>query len=89
MATIVEAVAKAFEVPAKKVRHGHGGEARRVVAWLGRWEGWAQLRSIAASLRLASCGRASDLIHECEMDLRGNPELKAKVDRAYEALAAT
>ena len=88
MATIVEAVAKAFRVPAKKVRHGHGGEARRVAAWLGRWEGWAQLRSIAASLRLASCGRASDLIHECEMDLRGNPELQTKVDRAYAILAA-
>ena len=89
MATIVEAVAKAFRVPAKKVRHGHGGDARKVAAWLGLWEGWAELRSIAASLRLASCGRASDLIRECETDLRGNPELHAKVDRVYAILATT
>jgi hypothetical protein len=81
-------VAKAFRVPAEKISHGHGGEARRVVAWLGRWEGWAQLRSIAASLRLASCGRASDLIHECEVDLRGNPDLQGILDRTYAILAA-
>jgi hypothetical protein len=88
MATIVEAVAKAFRVPVDKIRHGHGGEARRVAAWLGRWEGWECLRSIAAGLRLASSGRASDLIDECEIDLRGNPELQAKVDRVYATLAA-
>jgi hypothetical protein len=59
-----------------------------VAAWLGRWEGWARLRSIAASLRLDSCGRASDLIRECEASLRGNPTLQANVDRVYEILAA-
>jgi REP element-mobilizing transposase RayT len=89
MATIIDAVAKASEVTADEIRHGHGGAARMVTAWLGRWQGWARLRSIAASLRLDSCGRASDLIDECELSLRGNADLQGIVDRAYAILAAS
>jgi len=88
MATIINAVASVFSTKPDDIRHGHGGEARMVAAWLGRWEGWALLRSIAASLRLASSGRASNLIHECESRMRGNVELQERVDKAYAVLAA-
>jgi REP element-mobilizing transposase RayT len=88
MAAIIDAVAKVFSISADEIRYRHGGSPRMVAAWLGRWEGWARLRSIAASLRLDSCGRASDLIRECEASLRGNPTLQANVDRVYEILAA-
>ncbi len=83
MTTIIDAVAGAFSITADTIRHSHGGAARMVTAWLGRWEGWARLRSIAASLRLDSTGRASDLIRECESRLRGNDELHALVDKAF------
>lgn len=71
MATIIDAVAGAFGMHAGEIRHGHGGLARQVAAWLGWWEGLARLRSIAASLRIRSSGRASDLIKECESELKG------------------
>ncbi|HVT04922.1 MAG TPA: hypothetical protein VHL58_16275 [Thermoanaerobaculia bacterium] len=57
-------MAKAFGMTAETIRQGHGGLARMVTAWLGWWEGLAKLRSIAASLRLNSCGRVSDLVTE-------------------------
>ncbi|MCU1350689.1 MAG: hypothetical protein JWO56_3719, partial [Acidobacteria bacterium] len=88
MADIIVAVAKSFSMSADTIRHGHGGLARMVTAWLGRWEGLARLRSIAACLRLDSCGRVSDLIRECEQRLQRNPDLQAFVDRAYATLAA-
>jgi putative transposase len=87
MDTIINAVATAFATNADDIRYGHGGEARMVTAWLGRWEGWALLRSIAASLRLDSSGRASDLIRECESRLRGNVALQGLVDKAFAILA--
>src|SRR5260221_2993059 len=88
MATIIDAVARAFSISADEIRHRHGGSARMVTAWLGRWEGSDRLRSIAASLRLNSSGRAGDLIRECEARLRGNPTLQGYVDQAYANLAA-
>ena len=54
----------------------------RVTAWLAWWEGLARLRSIAASLRLASCGRVSDLVRTCERALFRNRDLQSVVDRA-------
>jgi len=57
-ARIVHAVAKAFQMPAAAIRHGHGGLARtgpRRGSAGGK--GWRDFISIAASLRLASCGR--------------------------------
>jgi len=88
MATIVAAVAKAFSMKADAIRHGHGGLARMVTAWLGWWEGLARLRAIAASLRLDSCGRVSNLIRDCEQSLHHNPDLQSLVDQAFAALNA-
>ena len=69
------------------IRSTHGNAARRIAAWLGWYEGLQRLRSIAAGLRLGSSGRVSDLVHQCERMLDCNPELQAKVDMAYAALA--
>lgn len=66
MATIVSAVARACSIDESVVRDGHGGMPRNVVTWLGCYEGLLRRRAIAAGLRLASSGRASDLIRLCD-----------------------
>lgn len=86
MATIVEAVAHAFAVPVRAVRHGRGGAARLLTAWLGWYEGLHRLRSIAAGLRLASSGRVSDLVRIADEALRGDPALQRRLELAYAAL---
>ena len=88
MHRIVHAVARAFGMPIEAIRHGHGGLARMVTAWLGWWEGLARLSSIAASLRLASCGRVSDLVSDCERALFRNRDLQSIVDTAFAELRA-
>ena len=87
MAVIVAAVARAFGVTPAWIQTTRGNAARRVAAWLGWYEGLQRLRSIAAGLRLRSSGRVSDLVRQCERMLDRNPELQAKVDLAYAALA--
>jgi len=87
MADIVAAVAKAFGVKRSWIRSSHGTEARLVTAWLGWYEGLQRLRSIAASLRLQSSGRVSDLVRQCERMLLRNPELQLRVENAFAALA--
>jgi len=87
MAAIVAAVARAFGVTPAWIQTTRGNAARRVAAWLGWYEGLQRLRSIAAGLRLRSSGRVSDLVRQCERMLHRNPELQAKVDLAYAALA--
>ncbi len=86
MAKIVEAVAAAFRIPARDIRESHGGAARMLAAWLGWYEGLHRLRSIAASLRLRSSGRVSDLVAEAEEALRGDHELRRLVDVACATL---
>jgi hypothetical protein len=86
MTKVVEAVGEAFGIAAADLRAARGGSARMIVAWLGWYEGWQPLRSIAAALRLASCGRVSDLIRRGEEMLRNNPSMQARVDRALEIL---
>jgi len=87
MASIVASVAKAFGVSESWIRSSHGTEARLVTAWIGWYEGLHRLRSIAASLRLSSSGRVSDLIRQCERMLRVHPEMQRRVDDAFAALA--
>ncbi|MEO8217843.1 MAG: transposase [Acidobacteriota bacterium] len=86
MAAIIKAVAGAFGVTEQQVRRGHGGPARRMAAWIGWYEGLARLRSIAAALRIASSGRASDLVAECERMLYRNGPMQQKADLALAAL---
>jgi len=87
MASIVASVAKAFGVSQSWIRSSHGTEARLVTAWIGWYEGLHRLRSIAASLRLSSSGRVSDLIRQCERMLRVHPQMQRRVDDAFAALA--
>jgi hypothetical protein len=87
MAAIIGAVGKAFRVTEAWIRSTHGNAARRIAAWLGWCEGLQRLRSIAAALRLASSGRVSDLVRQCEWMLHRSPTLQAKVDLALAALA--
>ena len=68
------------------IRHGHGGNERMLVAWLGCYEGMHRLRSIAASLRLKSSGRASDLIRLCDRELDRDPLLRLAADHCCERL---
>ena len=86
MAKIVAAVARAFGLSETAVRYGRGGDARRIAAWIGWYEGLARLRSIAAALRIGSSGHAGDLVRQCERMLTRNPQLQRKVDLALAAL---
>lgn len=86
MHAIVKAVAKTFGVTEKDVQRRGKSEARRAAAWLGCYEGLLRRRSIAAGLRLASSGRASDLITLCDRELDGNRSLQSKIDRCCELL---
>lgn len=87
MAKIIAAVGKALGVSAEWIRTTHGNEARRIVAWLGWYEGRRRLRAIAAALLLNSSGRVSDLVRQCDRLLDHDPALQAKVDLALAALA--
>jgi hypothetical protein len=62
---------------------------RSVAAWLGCYEGLLRRRAIAAGLRLASSGRASDLIRLCDGEIDGNPLLRATIDRCCDLLRAS
>jgi putative transposase len=86
MATIIDAVAAAVGASARDVRASHGGFARMLAAWLGWFEGLHRLRSIAASLRLKSTGRVSDLVAEADRALSDQPELRRRLDAAYARL---
>lgn len=89
MVAIISAVARACTIEEDKIRHGHGGMPRKVAAWLGCCEGLLRRRSIAAGLRLASSGRASDLIRECDREIDRNPLLRATIDRCCDLLRAS
>lgn len=69
MATVIAVVAGTFSIDEERVRHGHGGSARMLSAWLGRNVAGLDLRSIAAGLRVRSMGHASNLISRCDAEL--------------------
>ena len=88
MPRVIEVVAKAAKVTARQIQHSHGGRLRMLCAWLGRYEGWQRLTMIAASLRLESSGRISDLIAECEARLGFDAPLREMYDLVMPALRA-
>jgi hypothetical protein len=79
-------VAKLANVSQAEIRHGRGGPLRMLCAWLGWCEGWHRLSLIAASLRLRSSGRISDLIEACERRLRWDVRLNEILDLALPLL---
>jgi hypothetical protein len=87
-AKIVEVVADVFETTPEEIRNSHGTVERRVVAWLGCYEGQARLGGIGTVLRLRSTSRASELIAECDRDV-DRPEhkhLRIAIDRCLDLL---
>jgi len=59
-----------------------GGSGRRLAAWIGWYEGWQTLRSIAAALRLRSEGHISGLIKRAEIEFGRDPRLLMALDSA-------
>jgi putative transposase len=86
MPRVIETVARLAGVTRERIRDGHGGGLRMLCAWLGWYEGWHRMSLIAASLRLRSSGRISDLIEGCERRLRFDPRLNEILDLALPLL---
>ncbi len=87
-AKIAEVVAEVFETTPEGIRSSHGTVERRVVAWLGCYEGQARLGGIGTVLRLRSTSRVSELIAECDRDV-DRPEhkhLRIAIDRCLDLL---
>ena len=75
MKAIVDVVADELKVARSRLREGHGGIGRTIVAWLGWREGLHRLRAIAEALGLRSLGRVSNLVREAEAALQGDTAL--------------
>ena len=88
MPRVIENVARVAGVSPREIRNGHGGPLRMLCAWLGWYEGWHRLSLIAASLRLRSSGRISDLVDACERRLRRDPHLNEILDLSLALLRA-
>ena len=88
MPRVIENVARVAGVSPREIRNGHGGPLRMLCAWLGWYEGWHRLSLIAASLRLRSSGRISDLVDACERQLRRDPQLNEILDLSLTLLRA-
>jgi len=86
MHEVVSAVARAAGVGASTIRAMRGGPLRRLAAWIGWYEGWVTLRTIAASLRLRSEGHISGLIRRCDQELGTDPALLGILDRSLAAV---
>lgn len=86
VARIIEVVAEVFEDKPDAIRNRRRGIARKLVSWLGCYDGISRLCGIAAALRLRSTSRVSAMIAECERDLAKDADLLAKLDRCRELL---
>jgi hypothetical protein len=86
--TIVRAVARIANQPRPTVRTVAAGPLRRLIAWLGWYEGLVTLSSIAAALRLRSEGYVSRLIRRCDDELGSNPRLLEQLDGTLQMLRA-
>jgi putative transposase len=88
MHEVVSAVATAANVAASSIRQARGGSMRRLVAWIGWYEGLVTLRTIAASLRLRSEGYVSGLIRRCTAEFANDPNLLHCLDKTLEIVRA-
>ena len=88
VAKIIEVVTEVFDRSEEAIRAGHGGVERKIVSWLGCYEGMRRLRGIAEALRLRSTSRVSAMIAECDRDLKDDPALRVAVDCCLERLKA-
>lgn len=86
MHTIIKAVGKVVGQSGSAIRNMRGGAQRMLVAWIGWYEGWITLRTIAACLRLRSEGHISRLIRQCDRSFAFDPILLGQMDEAIAAL---
>lgn len=73
MADVLAVVAAACSITPNEIRFGRGGIARMLAAWAGRAIARADLRSIAAALRVESTSLISRIVKECEHRLAREP----------------
>ena len=87
-AKIAAVVAEVFETTPEQIRNSHGTVERRVVAWLGCYEGQSRLGAIGTVLRLRSTSRVSELIAECDCDVvdKKQKQLRIAIDRCLDLL---
>jgi REP element-mobilizing transposase RayT len=88
MQEVVSAVARVASVTASTIREMRGGCLRRLVAWIGWYEGLVTLRTIAASLRLRSEGHVSALVRRCDREFERDPTLLGYLDQALAIVRA-
>jgi hypothetical protein len=88
MHEVVAAVAQAAGVAPSTIRKVRGGYLRRLVAWIGWYEGLVTLRTIAASLRLRSEGYISGLVRRCDQELGNDATLLGYLDQALAVVRA-
>jgi len=88
MPAIVKTVANVAEQLEEAIRPNSSAERRRLVAWIGWYEGLITLRGIAAGLRLRSEGYVSSLIRRCDQELATNSLLLSQLDGALAVLRA-
>jgi putative transposase len=85
MSDVVSAVSSALTMNADWIRTGHGGTARMLCAWLGRYEADLTLAQIAAGLRIRSATGVSNMIRKCDELLERDERLRSDLDRCREA----
>ncbi len=88
MHAVISAVAKAAREPESAIRHTHGGILRRIAAWVGWYEGWLTLKSIAAGLRLRSEGHISGLIKRADQEFGQDPIALSILDQTLAIVRA-
>ncbi len=81
-ARIAAVVAEVFESTPEEIRNSHGTVERKVVAWLGCYEGQSRLGGMETVLRLRSTSRVSQLIAECDRDVdkKENRHVRIAID---------
>ena len=86
MADVLDIVASVFSITSNDIRFGRGGTARMVAAWAARVIARADLRSIAAALRVDSASLISRIVKDCESRLATDLPLRALATRCARSL---
>jgi hypothetical protein len=81
VARIIEVVAEVFKDKPDAIRNRRDGDARKLVSWLGCYEGIERLGGIASALRLRSTSTVTAMIEECDRELGKDADLLEKLDR--------
>lgn len=86
MRAIVTSVANTLGISENEIRHGRGGTARRVVAWIASYEGLLKNSEIAPVLRLRSETQVTNLVQQCDAELDESEPLRQSIDRCLATL---